>query len=353
MRIENSNILLQTSRSYIERHEKEESLRIWTGGTRPDFEGLNPSPAALSNTRADMIDILEKAGTLQSQKVDGSDVIEPSAEDKLKISIIERLIEALTGKKIEIKAVKIQWQDIDPEVIKRHVANPAQSPARKGWGVEYDYHESHYEHESMSFDAQGIIKTADDKEIKISLRLAMNREFMSQQNISLRLGDAVKVDPLVINFGGTAVQLMNAKFDFDLNADGKKEKISFAGPGSGFLTLDINYDGIVNDGSELFGPKNGDGFADLSGYDSDGNMWMDENDFIFNRLKIWSKDTSGKDMFYTLKDKNIGALYLGNIAGQFNIKDSNNISHGEIKTSGIYLTENGSAGTIQQIDLTA
>ena len=41
--------------------------------------------------------------------------------------------------------------------------------------------------------------------------------------------------------------------------------------GSGYLALDKNGDGTINDGSELFGTRNGDGFADLAQYDEDGN----------------------------------------------------------------------------------
>lgn len=351
MRIENSNILMHSSRSYMERHEKKDSLRIWTGDKRPDFEGLNSPSAPPSSSKGDILIISEKAKTHLPSNEEGQDIIEPGIADKLKALIIEKLIESLTGKKLEIITVRIKSQDAGPENINKPATDQTPVPLLQGWGIEYDYNESYYEQETMSFEAQGIIRTADNKKIMISLSLAMNREFMTEQNISLRLGDAKKIDPLVINFNGTAAQLTDTKFSFDLNEDGKKERISFAGTGSGFLTLDINYDGVVNDGSELFGPKSGNGFADLAGYDSDGNMWIDENDYVFDRLKIWTKDASGRDLFYTLRDKGIGALYLGNISGRFGIKNSSNISLGEVMNTGIYLRETGSAGTLQQIDL--
>ena len=37
---------------------------------------------------------------------------------------------------------------------------------------------------------------------------------------------------------------------------------------------------------KLFGTSSGDGFKDLAEYDEDGNGWIDENDSIFNRLKV-------------------------------------------------------------------
>ena len=54
----------------------------------------------------------------------------------------------------------------------------------------------------------------------------------------------------------------------------------------------------------------------------------------------------------TLKQANVGAISLSHIATQFDLKDAQNVSQGEIKASGIYLQETGAVGTIQQIDLT-
>ena len=88
----------------------------------------------------------------------------------------------------------------------------------------------------------------------------------------------VLCDPLVFNFEGNTADITDQKFMFDLDCDGKEEEISSLGKGSGFLALDKNGDGIVNDGTELFGTKSGDGFADLAEYDEDGNGWIDEDD---------------------------------------------------------------------------
>lgn len=358
MIIENSAINMFSSSSFIEKHEKKESLKAWTGDERPDFEGrkaapVNTNPAnPINNIKKDLVNISDQAKNLKPATEPEPDTT-LSGEDRMKILLIEKLMESLTGKKVKIKIVSFSRQSPDNDLKAPAKASGQQPPAKKGWGMEYDFHESHYEHGTMSFTAEGIIRTKDGKEINFKTDLNMDREFLSQKNISLREGDAVKIDPLIINFDGTGAQLTTAKFSFDLNADGKKENISFAGPGSGFLSLDINYDGVINDGKELFGPQSGNGFAELARYDSDNNGWIDEKDFIFNRLHIWTKDNSNRDTLSSLKDRNIGAIYLGNIAGRFEIKHQENRSQGEIKSSGIFLKENGSAGTIQQIDLAA
>jgi len=114
----------------------------------------------------------------------------------------------------------------------------------------------------------------------------------------------------VINFSGTAAQLTDQRFAFDLNSDGKDEDIPFVAGGSGLLVFDRNNDLQVNDGRELFGPSTGNGFAELSRYDKDGNRWIDENEAIYNNLYVWTKDSEGNDQLRSLKESGVGAIYV-------------------------------------------
>jgi hypothetical protein len=159
------------------------------------------------------------------------------------------------------------------------------------------------------------------------------------------------VDPLVINFDGAAAQLSDTKFSFALDNDGTLDQLSFLKPGSGFLAFDQNQDGIINNGSELFGPSIGNGFKELSQYDQDQNGWIDENDSIYEKLRIWTKDQDGKDTLFALGQKGIGAIYLGNINTEFSLKNASNQALGELRSTGIFLREDGTAGTVQQVDL--
>ena len=148
-----------------------------------------------------------------------------------------------------------------------------------------------------------------------------------------------------------AAQLTNQKTDFDIDGDGKSEKVSMLQPGSGFLALDKNNDGKINNGKELFGTQSGNGFADLAKFDDDGNNWIDAADAIFKQLKIWSKDDAGKDRLVDLKAANIGAIFLGNAKTDFRHTDAANKTNGDLRSSGVFLKENGQAGSVQQIDL--
>lgn len=152
---------------------------------------------------------------------------------------------------------------------------------------------------------------------------------------------------------GNAAQLTDQRFAFDLNADGSTENINFLAPGSGFQALDRNGDGKVNNGSELFGPTSGDGFEELAALDGDKNGWIDENDAAFSQLAIWAPDKSGKDTRQSPSDAGVGAIALTRTATPFYLKKNANVLFREIRTSGIFLHETGTTGTIQQIDLTA
>ncbi len=207
------------------------------------------------------------------------------------------------------------------------------------------------EHESTGFETTGTVKCADGREISFNLSLEMSRSFAAYYE-NTRVENAVQFcDPLVINLDNNIAELSDQKFYFDLDADGVEEYISKLGKGSGYLALDKNEDGKIGDGSELFGTKSGDGFADLMIYDEDGNGWIDENDAIWDKLKIWTTDENGKDILYTLKESGVGAICLQRAATDFSMTDDYNETKGAIRSTGIFLYENGGVGTMQHLDI--
>ena len=351
MKLTASSVALESQHASVEQRSVSESLRFWKGSQRPDFEG-----EARANNRiqpAVLVTISDAARVAQSSEAEAVKDSLEAAENDPKVQLILRMVELMTGFKVRlVKPEELQPDQKTQQQIEQ--AQPASQSApqqRAGWGLEYDYRETRYEAEQTSFSAQGTVRTSDGREISFDLQLMMSREFYQETNLSVRAGDAVRKDPLVINFNGTTAQLTDAKFAFDIDADGKQDSISFVAPGSGFLALDRNNDGKINDGNELFGAKSGDGFGDLAQYDMDGNQWIDENDEIFADLRIWTRDISGGDRLTTLTVHKVGALYLGNVASPFSIKDANNTELGQVRASSLYLDEDGNPGTLQQIDL--
>lgn len=210
----------------------------------------------------------------------------------------------------------------------------------------------HEETENTGFATQGTVKCADGREINFNLNVTMSRSFQEYYEENVRMMEVSMCDPLVINLDGNIAELSDQTFLFDLDGDGQKDEINRLGAGSGFLALDKNGDGVINDGNELFGTKSGNGFADLAAYDTDHNGFIDEGDEIWDKLKIWVMDENGEGQLYSLAEKGVGAICLQNAATDFAITDENNQAKGRIRNTGFFLYENGEAGSVQHVDMT-
>ena len=359
MIISSSKVALASQHSLVEQESRQETLKTWTDGqqaqeltTRQD--SLNISVQA-QNLWAEQSQVQTQGG----QSVTGSHAasgFELSDFDKQKIALIERMIEMLTGKKFKLRLPDSSWWENKSVKISGQAGQNSMQPIQVapaqhfGWGLSYDLHQTRTEQETTTMQTSGVVKTADGRQINFSMDVSMSRQFASRLDVSVRAGDA-PVDPLVINLSGAPGRLTERKYSFDIDSDGDADQISFAGQGSGFLALDRNGDGEINDGSELFGPESGNGFADLAKLDGDGNHWIDENDPIFSKLRIWMKDEAGADQLVALGQAGVGAIYLGNVATEFAVKDATNDLQGQVRSSGMFLRESGVAGVIQQIDL--
>lgn len=378
MKIESSTVAMASQSSYKEATKAVESLKTW------DAQG-NSKTTTITNSSAkgmDTLEISKQARDLQlntltpvSTVPSDDETASLSSKEEQQLTLLKRMIQALTGKKIKFvmpKKATLEDPKMSQAIQSAYSSRSSLQAAAAGWaqglagakprsnasggGFEYSQSVTHYEAQSTSFQAQASVKTADGRQINIDLQLNLSREFMSQSNLTIQAGaqpvqGGNQVDPLVINYDAGSASVTAEKYAFDIDANGTLDQISFVGPGSGFLSLDLNGDGKINDGSELFGPQSGNGFDDLAKYDTDGNNWIDENDAIYDKLQIWSKDSTGKDVLMALGQKGVGAIYLGNVSTSFALKGADNQTNAQLQRTGIYLNEDGSAGTIQHVDL--
>ncbi len=218
---------------------------------------------------------------------------------------------------------------------------------------EMSFTSEYSESEETSVEMEGIVQTSDGRQIDFGINLQMSRSFRSYyEERYARLDEVPLTDPLVINFDGELPELSDMTFLFDIDADGEEDEIHSLSSGSGYLTLDLNGNGKVDDGSELFGTSSGDGFRDLARYDLDGNGWIDENDPVWEALKIWVKSEDGEDELYSLAEKGVGAICLQAVAADFALKGlAENDIRGMIRETGMFLFEEGRVGTVQHVDV--
>lgn len=356
MRIASAAVQMDASHTKQQSHEIKiavRSLSVNRAATGSESGASQAGPTVV---------LSESGKALQSGETAAIQKSIDETENDPKLRLIRSLVAMLTGKeiksltasaqKLEASAVAVQTASAPTTVNAQATPTQAASPS-SATVVEYSRRESYSESEQTSFSAAGVINTADGKQIAFSLSLSMSRSYHEESSTTVTIGDTRQLqDPLVLNFDGEAAQLTDQRFAFDLDADGDNESINFVAGGSGFLALDRNGDGQINDGSELFGAKSGNGFGELAALDDDHNGWIDENDAAFTQLQVWTKDSSGNDKLSTLKDANVGAIGLDHVATSFDIKDANNDLQGRIRSSGVFLQEDGKVGSVQQIDLT-
>ncbi len=299
-----------------------------------------------------------------SGDISSRSVVRSKNDGETKVFEQNELVEKLVGGVIDKEVVVRQLQQGGKINISKSLTPPTSSPQptpifSSGLSgekmISLKRTDIRFEEEQVNYASTGKIVTEDGRSIEFSLDLSMDRAFLSkiEQESLLHTWQeqVVLTDPLVISLDGRLPALSDTSFEFDLNNDGRMEQMSFVSPGSGFLAFDKNQDQTINNGSELFGPGTGNGFEELAVWDDDENNWIDENDAIFSKLSVWTKDEDGKDRLISLKDAGIGAIFLENAATQFDMTASDNSLKGRLKSSGLFLFENGNVGSVQQIDL--
>jgi hypothetical protein len=334
MKIASAQLEMSSTHFAYERHEVHERLQVWSGPR---------SEAGPGHVR------LSPEGRQRAADASAVDTEDQTLPVDPMLAVLKAMLFRLFG--IEVEVFDARELEAPPASDLPADLQATGADSNAGFGVDYQRHETRTEVEETRFSATGEVRTADGRSINFDLSLTMSRAFSERTDLSVRLGDAArKKDPLVINFAGTAAQLSDQTFRIDLDSDGKVDEAKFVAPGSGFLVLDRNANGRIERADELFGPTTGDGFAELAALDGDRNGWIDENDAAYAQLRVWSKD-AGTDRLRSLKESGVGAIALARLATPFEIRDANNVTRGDVRTSGVYLSEEGRAGSIQQIDL--
>ena len=99
-------------------------------------------------------------------------------------------------------------------------------------------------------------------------------------------------DPIVVDLDRDGLELLPIQrgVNFDLWATGRPTAVAWPAADDGLLALDRNGNGVIDNGSELFGNTNlvfEDGFAQLSALDSNLDSVIDAQDARFGDLRVW------------------------------------------------------------------
>lgn len=161
---------------------------------------------------------------------------------------------------------------------------------------------------SMQIDTILPQELRGDSEVSVQVvelvaRIQAGRVTVSQEsrelNVQIQRGNQVqkKVDPLVLDLDGDGVELsgLEAGELFDIEANGEIALVSFVQKGDAFLALDRTGNGVIDDGSELFGTQHGaaNGFEELKKFDENQDGVINAHDAIFPQLGGLRRNAAG------------------------------------------------------------
>jgi hypothetical protein len=149
---------------------------------------------------------------------------------------------------------------------------------------------------ALSHDQVGSLTVGAISSMSMTQALAFTTDdtaAMSAQQLSALNA----LSPVVLDLDGNGVQTISSTqgVQFDLAATGHTGQYGWVGGNDGLLVRDINRDGVINDGSELFGvgtrladgSRAGNGYAAMAALDSNHDGKLDARDAAFGELKVW------------------------------------------------------------------
>ena len=164
--------------------------------------------------------------------------------------------------------------------------------------------------------------------------------------------------PLIVDLDGDGVETTSVSGGvyFDHDSNGFAENSSWVGKDDGLLVRDLNNNGQIDDGTELFGnnsvlssgEKATNGFEALKDLDSNNDGIFNSSDTAWNEVKVWKdSNQNGK-----VDDGELLILEQANISGinlnyqNSNTTDDNGNQHSQI---GSYTKTDGTTSTITDV----
>jgi hypothetical protein len=106
---------------------------------------------------------------------------------------------------------------------------------------------------------------------------------------------ATRISPLALDLDGDGIETLSLDQGvmFDLLADGRPLKTGWIVPDDGLLAMDLNRDGLISSGAELFGEATAGaapqshGFDALAKLDANRDGVINWEDVAFDQLLVW------------------------------------------------------------------
>ena len=290
--------------------------------------------ASVATPSAQAVDPLKETESKSSEE-QNEDGQQFSAKES--IGTVKRILEQLTSGKLlswldgsAYEKIQAQQQQLHDEVA------PPAGP------TERTIMEFNYRYQAVEASFAGAVQLEDGSSQSFAFSFSMQESYAS---FSIRQ-EAVLKDPLVLSTTGQSFQWTGASQSFDFFSNGTSAELPTLANGQYYLSYDRNQDGRITEGKELFGPGTGSGFAELAVLDEDQDGFVDSSDSAWQQLSIWRPG----EAMQSLTEAGIGAISAQSVATSFGLYDGDALM-ARIARSGIFLTEQGNVGLMQQVDL--
>nr|WP_298140209.1 hypothetical protein [uncultured Pseudomonas sp.] len=151
----------------------------------------------------------------------------------------------------------------------------------------------------------------------VAVQTSEFEQIVEQRQLELNVNlnaEPQKTDPLALDLAGNGWRTSGLQHGvlFDLDGDGKLDRISVPTGDDALLAFDSNGNGRIDDGRELFGDQHGaaNGFAELAKHDDNGDGRIDARDAIFQRLSLLRFDAQGRQSSQSLSQAGVNAIEL-------------------------------------------
>ncbi|MBP6014326.1 MAG: AHH domain-containing protein [Alphaproteobacteria bacterium] len=174
-------------------------------------------------------------------------------------------------------------------------------------------------------------------------------------NLALKAGFGtciIGTDPLVIDVDGDGVELTSSQTTyFDMNGDGWAERTTWVRGGDGFLVMDINANGKIDNITEMFGNATTSALTALAALDTNADGKISAADSAFASLRVWidanQDGVTDAGELKTLSQVNIRDISLTPTGGAGNLRGN------AVRATGTFTRNDNSTGTTADILLSS
>ena len=167
----------------------------------------------------------------------------------------------------------------------------------------------------------------------------------------------VVATPLVLDLNGDGIKTLSIDegVQFDLLNTGDKVNVGWVSQQDGLLAMDVNGDGSINSGAELFGDRTvladgtlaKNGWEALAAQDSNADGTIDAQDANFNQLRVWvdanSDGVTDAGELKTLADAHIASINLHHDSSS--VQQNGNV----VQMASTFTTTDGAVHTVADV----